>query len=191
MAAFLFCHQLCAMPEAPDMFILGRTLRPHGLKGDVAVKLDVDVPGQYGNLDMVWVRRGGALVPYSLTMVSVRPKVTVFHFEGADDVEAASAMSGHDLLLPAADLPPLTGLRFYYHEVIGFELYDIAHGSLGVIEQVLDLPGNPLFRSVRDGVEGLFPMTDDVLRKVDRASGRITLELPEGLYDLYFAKNQA
>ena len=26
------------------MFELGRTLKPHGLKGEVAIKLDVDVP---------------------------------------------------------------------------------------------------------------------------------------------------
>ena len=94
--------------------------------------------------------------------VSVRPKVTVVHFEGVDDVDGATAMSGHDLLLPAAVLPELKGLQFYYHEVIGFELADVDRGSLGTIEQILDLPGNPLFKSVRDGVEGLFPMSDAV-----------------------------
>lgn len=178
------------MTEAAEMFVLGKTLKPHGLKGDVAVKLDVDVPNQYRDLDMVWVSRQGSLVPYPLTMVSVRPKVTVFHFEGTEDVEGAAAMSGHDLLLPTASLPALTGLKFYYHEVIGFELLDIHSGTLGTIQQVLDLPSNPLFRSVRDGIEGLFPMTDAVLREVDRKAKTITLELPEGFYDLYFSEEQ-
>ena len=178
------------MTDAADMFVLGKTLKPHGLRGDVAVKLDVDVPHHYRDLDLVWVSRQGAMVPYSLTMVSVRPKVTVFHFEGTDDVEGAAAMSGHDLLLPIASLPPLSGLKFYYHEVIGFELVDVQSGKLGTIEQILDLPGNPLFKSVRDGVEGLFPMTDDVLRDVNRESKTITLDLPEGFYDLYFSVEQ-
>ena len=178
------------MTDAADMFVLGKTLKPHGLRGDVAVKLDVDVPHHYRDLDLVWVSRQGAMVPYSLTMVSVRPKVTVFHFEGTDDVEGAAAMSGHDLLLPIAFLPPLSGLKFYYHEVIGFELIDVQSGTLGTIEQILDLPGNPLFKSVRDGVEGLFPMTDEVLREVNRESKTITLDLPEGFYDLYFSVEQ-
>ena len=179
------------MTEAAEMFVLGKTLKPHGLKGDVAVKLDVDIPNQYRDLDMVWVSRQGSMVPYPLTMVSVRPKVTVFHFEGTDDVESAAAMSGHDLLLPAATLPALSGLKFYYHEVIGFELTDVNSGPLGTIQQILDLPGNPLFRSVRDGIEGLFPMTDEVLREVNRESETITLELPEGFYDLYFSGEQS
>ena len=189
MAAFLFCPTFAAM-SAPDMFVLGKTLKPHGLKGDVAVKLDVDVPQHYAGLDMVWVQRQGTLVPYPLTSVSVRPKVTVVHFEGVDDVDAAMAMSGHDLLLPSAALPELKGLQFYYHEVIGFELTDVARGSLGTIEQILDLPGNPLFKSVRDGVEGLFPMSDAVLREVDRKARTITLDLPEGMFDLYFGQDE-
>lgn len=175
--------------SSTDMFVLGKTLKPHGLKGDVAVKLDVDVPQHYAGLDMVWVQRQGTLVPYPLTSVSVRPKVTVVHFEGVDDVDGATAMSGHDLLLPAAVLPELKGLQFYYHEVIGFELADVDRGSLGTIEQILDLPGNPLFKSVRDGVEGLFPMSDAVLRAVDRKTRTITLELPEGMFDLYFGQD--
>ena len=65
---------------------------------------------------------GKDLVPYNLPSVSVRPKVTVVHFEGVDDVDAAASMSGHELLLPVAALPTLNGLQFYYHEVIGFEL---------------------------------------------------------------------
>ena len=190
MAAFLFCPTFAAMSSSSDMFVLGKTLKPHGLKGDVAVKLDVDVPQHYAGLDMVWVQRQGALVPYPLTSVSVRPKVTVIHFEGVDDVESATAMSGHDLLLPEAVLPELKGLQFYYHEVIGFELIDVTKGSLGTIEQILDLPGNPLFKSNRHGVEGLFPMSDAVLREVDREARAITLALPEGMFDLYFGQDE-
>lgn len=177
------------MSATPDMYVLGKTLKPHGLKGDVAVKLDVDVPQHYSGLDMVWVRRQGTLVPYNLSSVSVRPKVTVVHFEGVDDVDAAASMSGHELLLPVAALPALNGLQFYYHEVIGFELIDQTHGTLGHIDSIMDLPGNPLFKSVREGKEGLFPMTDSVLLKVDRAQQRILLDLPEGMYDLYFGES--
>lgn len=174
------------MSQTADMFLLGKTLKPHGLKGDVAVKLDVDIPQHYAALDMVWVRRQGALIPYAVASVSVRPKVTVVHFEGVDDVDAATSMSGHELLLPTAALPALTGLQFYYHEVIGFALEDVTHGDLGTIENVLDLPGNPLFKSVLNGKEGLFPMTDTVLKAVDRDARTVTLDLPEGMFDLYF-----
>ena len=89
MASFLAAnHEIRAMVPSDDMFELGRALKAHGLKGEVGIKLDVDDPSRYANLDMVWVERQGALVPYSITSISIRPKSTVVRFEGIDDVDA-------------------------------------------------------------------------------------------------------
>ena len=174
------------MTERSDMFELGRTLKPHGLKGEVAIKLDVDDARRYEGLDMVWVERQGTLVPYSILSMSIRPKSTVVRFEGIEDVDAAQTMSGHRLLLPDSVLPPLDGLKFYYHEVIGFMLEDAQHGSLGSIVDVLDLPGNPLFKTNKEGKEGLFPMQDHTLVDVDRKDRIVRVNMPDGLRDLYF-----
>ncbi|MBL6646029.1 MAG: 16S rRNA processing protein RimM [Flavobacteriales bacterium] len=174
------------MTTVDDMFELGKTLKPHGLKGEVAIKLDVDVPQHYAKLDMVWVERQGTLVPYTITSISIRPKSTVVTFEGVDDIEGAQAISGHRLLLPMAALPPLDGLRFYYHEVVGFALIDQTFGPLGDIITVLDLPGNPLFKSQLGEREGLFPIMDETLVDVDRNARTITVNMPEGLPALYF-----
>ena len=70
------------MAITDDMFELGRTLKPHGLKGEVAIKLDVDVPQHYASLDMVWVERQGTLVPYTIQSIAIRPKTTVVQFDG-------------------------------------------------------------------------------------------------------------
>ncbi len=174
------------MSDHNDMFELGKTLKPHGLKGEVSIKLDVDDAGRYQNLDMVWVERQGTLVPYAILSISIRPKSTVVQFEGIDDVAAAQSMSGHRLLLPASALPPLDGLKFYYHEVIGFALDDVLYGSLGTIAKVLDLPGNPLFKTEKQGKEGLFPIQDQTLLEVDRGARTIRVRMPEGLCALYF-----
>ena len=183
-----YITEIRVMHAAEDMFELGRTLRPHGLKGEVAIKLDVDKPGHYAKLDMVWVERQGTLVPYGIHSVSIRPKSTVVQFDGISTLEEAEAMSGHRLLLPLSVLPPLDGLKFYYHEVIGFELIDSVCGSLGTIKDVIDLPGNPLFKTERDGKEGLFPMQDNTLDTIDRVNGSIGVTMPEGLPALFFGE---
>lgn len=187
MASFLAAnHEIRAMVPSDDMFELGRALKAHGLKGEVGIKLDVDDPSRYANLDMVWVERQGALVPYSITSISIRPKSTVVRFEGIDDVDAAQAMADCRLLLPLSALPALDGLRFYYHEVVGFSLQDATEGPLGTIVNVMDLPGNPLFKTERNGKEGLFPIQDQTLVSVDRVARVITVQMPEGLVSLYF-----
>lgn len=185
-SSFAGFNDIRSMDTWDDMFELGRTLKPHGLKGEVSIKLDVDVPSHYVDLDMVWVERQGTLVPYPIESISIRPKSTVVRFEGVDTIEEAQAISGLRLLLPLSALPPLDGLKFYYHEVIGFEVVDEVHGSLGSIVDVLDLPGNPLFKTRLDDKEGLFPIQDHTLTHVDRAARRIHVRMPEGLPSLYF-----
>ena len=95
-------------------------------------------------------------------------------------------MAGATLMLPAAALPSLDGLKFYYHEVVGFALVDRQFGPLGTILTVMDLPGNPLFKTDLDGREGLFPIQDATLKLVDRERQVIEVEMPEGLPSLYF-----
>jgi 16S rRNA processing protein RimM len=101
-------------------------------------------------------------------------------------VEAATALSGHRLLLPVAALPPLKGLKFYYHEVVGFALEDERFGSLGTIATVMDLPGNPLFKTALNESEGFFPIKDETLVSVNREAKTIVVSMPEGLPELYF-----
>ena len=103
-----------------------------------------------------------------------------------DDVASAQALAGSTLKLPLSVLPPLDGLRFYYHEVVGFALTDVSFGSLGSIIQVMDLPGNPLFKTKREDREGLFPIQDQTLVSIDRETRIITVKMPEGLPSLYF-----
>ena len=119
------------MAATDDMFELGRTLKPHGLKGEVAIKLDVDVPKHYASLDMVWVERQGTLVPYSINSISIRPKTTVVQFDGRDDVDAAAALSVTGCCFLSLLCLALTGLQFYYHEVVGFCLDRPRYGLLG------------------------------------------------------------
>jgi ribosomal 30S subunit maturation factor RimM len=45
-------------------------------------------------------------------------------FEDMNNEEDADAIIGNDIYLPLKMLPKLTGNKFYFHEVIGFEVED-------------------------------------------------------------------
>lgn len=171
---------------AIEMFELGRVLKPHGLKGDVAVRFDVDNPNRYAGLDMVWMAHRGALVPYTISWIAIRPKSTVIHFEGVDSADAVAAMVECTLHLPVDMLPPLRGLQFYFHEVLGFSLFTVQGRDLGEIKGVIDHAANPLFKTMLGEKEGLFPMSDPFLIEVNRAERQIVVDLPEGMAELYF-----
>lgn len=172
-----------------EMFDLGRVLKPHGLKGDVAVRFDVDQASRYSNIDMVWMAQRGTLVPYSIDWIAIRPKSTIIHFEGIDHSDDVASMVGCTLHLPISELPALKGLQFYFHEVVGFQLVTLEGDELGTITDVIDHAANPLFKTKLGEKEGLFPMSDPFLKEVDRKNRRIVLGLPEGMAELYFGKS--
>ena len=88
-----------------------------------------------------------------------------------------------NLFLPLDLLPPLTGNKFYYHEVIGFKIYN-REKNMGTLLHVNDQTAQPLFEVDYRGKKILIPLHDDFIIQVDKDHKKIVLDLPEGLTDL-------
>ena len=171
--------------DKESCYFLGKILRTSGLKGDVSVFLDVDEPESYAGLDSVFVERKGALVPYFIESVRIRPNGAVFHFEDTG-FEDAQALVGSSLYLPLELLPTLTGKQFYFHEVRGFEVVDVHAGSIGVLREIWDNAAQPLLCIDHpSGKEIMIPLVDDFLVEVDRENRVLKVAAPEGLVEFY------
>ena len=169
-----------------DCFYLGKIVSRHGIKGDLLAKLDTDDPQQYEQMESVLVSLGNNLVPFFIRKARLhKSDLLRITFEDAVGLEATDRLMGAELYLPLSALPPLSGNRFYYHEVIGFDLEDEVHGRVGRILEVNDQAAQALFVAEQDGKELLIPISDDFITRVDRENRVIHIRTPEGLIDLY------
>ncbi len=169
-----------------DCFYLGKIVSKYSFKGEVLVKLDTDEPEIYENMESVFVSLGNNLVPFFIDRCRLHKSALLrIDFEEVKDEAAADKILGSELFLPLQFLPPLTGNKFYFHEVIGFTLMDEAYGDIGIIKAVNDSASQELFEVDKDGKELLIPINDDIITKVDRDSKTIYVKTPEGLVDLY------
>jgi len=169
-----------------DCFYLGKIVRKHSFKGEVVAKLDTDEPELYINLESVFVALGNDLVPFFIeeSLLQKGNQLRI-QFEDVISEEDADAILGSELYLPLEFLPKLTGNKFYFHEIIGFDLEDVNYGYVGVITGVNDSSAQPLFEVNSNGVDVFIPMIDDFIKKVDREKNKIIVESPAGLIDLY------
>lgn len=167
-----------------DCYNLGRVTKPWGVKGQMVIFLDVDTPEDYLGLDSAFVEVKGRLVPYFFHVDSLNGNKAVVTFEDIDAAQAA-ALAGHDLYLPLDLLPKLEGNKFYFHEVVGFKVIDEQHGDIGVLQQVIDYPAQPLFQVFQNDTEILVPVIDEVIKRVDRENKVLYIAAPNGLIDLY------
>ena len=170
--------------KAEDCFYLGKVTKPWGTKGQMVLFLDVDAPEDYAGLDSAFVEIKGQLVPYFFHIDQLNANKAVVTFEDATP-EQVQSLVGHDLYLPLDLLPKLEGNKFYFHEVEGFRVVDSVYGDIGVLQQVIEYPAQPLFQIDKNGTEILVPVIDPVIDKVDRTLKTIFITAPNGLIDLY------
>jgi len=171
-----------------DCFYLGKVVSKYSFKGEVLIKLDTDEPSSYENMESVLVSLGNNLVPFFIDRCRLhKSNLLRIDFEEVKDEPMADKLIGAELYLPLTMLPPLTGNKFYYHEVIGFTILDEVHGDIGVVESVNDNASQDLFEVKKVDKELFIPVNDDIITKVDRENKTIHVKTPEGLVDLYLS----
>ncbi|MEX1003309.1 MAG: ribosome maturation factor RimM [Crocinitomicaceae bacterium] len=174
------------MFQTEDCFRLGSIARLHGYKGEVSIFLDVDHPREYKHLESVFVEIDGKLVPFFLEHLFLRNKgFAVVKFETIDSVKKASRLLKCGLYLPLDLLPETAEDEYYFFEIVGFKVIDNIHGEIGLVQQVLDLSGNPVIQIDFEGREILIPKQDEFIKKVDKEERIVYIEAPEGLIDMY------
>ena len=169
-----------------DCYQLGFFSRLHGLKGEIIAIFDTDQPQRYTTLESVFVDIRGELVPFFIEEMAQNSKGHfILRLEDVDG-EDANHLLNRELYLPLDFLPPLTGKNFYYHEVIAFKAVDKRLGDLGQIKEVLDNSAQAIFKIENEaGHEILAPAVDDFIVSINRSEKSVTLNLPEGLVELY------
>jgi 16S rRNA processing protein RimM len=170
--------------DISECYTLGRITKPWGVKGQMVLFLDVDSPEDYLELDSAFVEVKGTLVPYFFQIDSLNGNKAVVTFEEISAAEA-HALAGHEVFLPLSMLPKLEGNKFYFHEVVGFRVVDSEKGDIGTLQQVIDYPAQPLFQVMKNGIEILIPVIDEVIDRVDREEKTLYITAPNGLIDLY------
>lgn len=146
--------------------------------------LDVDDPQEYADIDSAFVEVKGNLVPYFFQLDNINGNKAVATFEDLSPDEA-HALVGCEMYLPLDLLPKLTGNQFYFHEVRGFRVIDSQHGDIGVLQQVIEYPAQPLFQIMNGDTEILIPVIDQVIDRLDRESKTLYITAPNGLIELY------
>ncbi|MGE5316660.1 MAG: ribosome maturation factor RimM [Chloroflexota bacterium] len=167
-------------------YYLGKILKPFAAKGSLLVHLDVDDPEDYIEMESVFIQMNGQLIPFLIEDVQLKHNnKAVLTLNDIDSVDQAEILAGCDLYQPASMLKPLTGNKFYYHEVKGFEVFDKVHGFIGNVTEVLEYPHQAVLSIAFKEKEILIPITDEIVTGVDREKKQLSTNAPEGLIELY------
>jgi len=167
-------------------FYLGKIAKKFSFKGEVLIYLDTDEPYLYENLESVFVELHKNLVPFFILKSGIHKNNFLrVRFEDVNSEEDADEILNCEVYLPLSFLPKLEGNKFYYHEIIGFDVLDKRLGNIGKVKVVNDSNLQPLLEITNGDKEILVPLIDAFILEVDRKNKIFKMDIPEGLVEIY------
>ncbi len=167
------------------MLLVGLVRRPHGLGGEVSIEAATAFPERFRKGTRLEWRRGPET--RSLILATSRPHGGrwLLRFEGIEDVDAARALSGGELVVPESESFPAPEGFYYSHRIQGWRCEDRRGTPLGTVADLEQTPGGPLLTvSTPEGKSVLVPFVASIVVEVDDSRGRIVLDPPQGLFEL-------
>lgn len=161
---------------------VGRIGRPHGLHGEVTVEVRTDEPDERF-LAGTEVLVGGA--PRLIESVHWHGNRLLLRFLGVYDRTAAEALRNTLIEVERPeDAEPDEPDAFYDSALRGCSVRDVAGNDVGVISDVVHLPGQDLLAvRTHDDREILVPFVEEIVPEVDIAARVVTIDPPSGLMD--------
>jgi 16S rRNA processing protein RimM len=169
----------------PSHLLLGEILRPHGVRGEVRMRILTDYPERINQLERVFLGKSPddtAPTPYSVEHMRMHQDYGLLKFKGVDDRDDADLLRNLFVMIDMANAVPLEEGEFYLFQLIGLTVQTVEGETLGELVDVLETGANDVYivDSPTYG-EILIPVTDETVLKTDIDAGIVTVKLPDGL----------
>ena len=158
--------------------LVGRFGAPHGIRGEVRLQSFTQEPKAIAGYSPLAASDGRAFTLVSVRLV--KDNMLVARVAGISDRTAAEGLTGLELTVDRAALPPPDADEFYIADLVGMRAVDSAGEAIGTIIGVPNYGGGDLVevRPVAGGETLLFPFTRAVVPEIDFAAGSLTIVPP-------------
>ena len=163
------------------LITIGKITRHQGNKGEVKVQPLTDWPERFNDLDEVYLIKKRVKKKLSIERVREHKNAIVIKFDSFNNIEQAIEHKEYYLKIPEAELIKLPKDDYFYHDIIGLNVYTKNRDSLGVIEEIIETKANDVYIVRDENSELLIPAIKTVILEVDIDKGEMTVKLPPGL----------
>ena len=165
----------------PDRICVGAIAGAFGVAGEVRLKSYCAEPTAIADYGALFTEDGSRSFKITLT----RPVAGGLgaRLTGIRTKEEADALKGVQLYADRARLPRLPDDEFYHADLIGLEVRDTGGAVLGTLRAIHNHGAGDILEVFGPGRKAalMVPFTLAAVPTVDLATGRIIVDLPEGL----------
>tara|TARA_B100001057_G_scaffold499593_1_gene610882 strand:+ start:85 stop:606 length:522 start_codon:yes stop_codon:yes gene_type:complete len=172
--------------EKKACYYLGKIVSKYSFKGELLIRVETDDINSLVKLKKFFIEVDNSLIPFFIKKCSVhKSSLLRVKFEDVDTEIKANELLKKNIYLPKKLLPKLNGDKYYFHEIINFEIIDNKIGNIGVVIGFNTQTIQSLIEVKTADKKILIPVHDDIILNVDKKNKLIITDLPEGLMDLF------
>lgn len=169
-----------------NYFNVGKIVNTQGLQGEMRVLSVTDFAEERfkkGNKLVLFDKKDQFVMDVEIASHRKAKNFDIIKFKGMYHINDIEKFRDFSLKVAEEDLSDLEDGEFYYHEIIGLEVYE-NDVLLGTIKEILQPGANDVWVVKRKGKRDLLlPYIPPVVLEIDIKQGRVDVEIPEGLDD--------
>lgn len=169
------------------LLAVARVGKPHGVHGALRVWMDDAGSDTLDGVETVFLRRAEADTPRAYPVRSCRDtgRHLIVELEGVRGRNAAEALKGAEVLVPADILPELDDDdEFYFYQLQGLPVVTVAGDPVGRVHALMEAGSSDLLviRDDATSTDTLIPLVEAMV-EIDLDAGVVTVDPPEGLLE--------
>ena len=158
---------------------IGKIVNTHGLKGHVKVEPWCDGIETFEYLKRVFIDN----FEYEIESVKIQKNLFLLKLNELNSVEEAEKLKNKVIYANEDEMPPLPEGIYYIKDIMGLEVYD-GERHIGKITDWIETGANNVYVIKRPkGKDVLIPAIDSVIKKIDIANNKMSVNMLEGLMD--------
>lgn len=167
------------------MFTVGKIINTHGIRGDLKVLRVSDFEERFELGNILYLVTDNKIVrDLEIDGHRIHKGFDLVHFKGLDNINDVEHFKGSYLKIPESQLQELDENEFYYHEIIGCEVFTKAGEKIGFIKEILSPGANDVWVIQQPkGKDILIPYIEEVVKDINVSEKRILIEPMEGLLE--------
>ena len=169
-----------------NYFNVGKIVNTQGLQGEMRVLSVTDFAEERfkkGNKLALFDKKDQFVMDVEIASHRKAKNFDIIKFKGMYHINDIEKYRDFSLKVAEENLTDLEDGEFYYHEIIGLEVYE-NDVLLGTIKEILQPGANDVWVVKRKGKRDLLlPYIPPVVLGIDIEQGRVDVEIPEGLDD--------
>jgi 16S rRNA processing protein RimM len=165
-----------------DLFVAGEIVKTRGLRGCMKVLSYVETKNTFSKLKFVYIEKNaGQNNRFGLKKIDVSGNFLFLELDGVPDIESANKLIGCKIFLPRNILDKLPEGEYYWHDIIGLDVYTEEGQYIGKVESIIPTGSNDIYVCRGEEREILLPAIARVIRQIDINRRIMKVKLLEGL----------